>query len=195
MASNGTTRRNVGTAGTTSDETDETSSISQGIMEEEARNQVLVKHLPGFRYRRILGKGSFGKVVKISNENKTICYALKISHLNRLAKKRTIGTSRVKKTRNEAKYLERARGHPNIISLVNSFKSSIKWGNYKHVFFFLVLEFCDGKNLAHYINVRKPSKSFLTEREVIKQLNNKLIMHSILLYIDKKFLLTSCVCC
>jgi serine/threonine protein kinase len=102
-----------------------------------------------FEYLKVIGKGYFGKVMKVKYKSDQQIYALKTIKKSKLKQQKHIEHIRC-----ERKILE-SIDHPFIISLKFAFQTSTK--------LYIVMEFCNGGELFYHI--RKKGRFSIKEAQ------------------------------
>ena len=77
--------------------------------------------LEDFELLSVLGRGGFGKVMLVRHKETAGVYAMKILKKQELVRRR-----QVERTKTERHILEKASGHPFIVSLAYAFQTSTK---------------------------------------------------------------------
>ncbi len=106
---------------------------------------------PNYKIIENLGKGSFGSVYKVLNEENNCIYAIKKINL------KGVKEEELKLIKNEAKILSSLNSE-NIVKYFDSFEDNESFN--------IIMEYCDGLDLRKYINDHKNSNDFI-EKDII----------------------------
>ena len=93
--------------------------------------------LDDFRVLKVLGKGSFGTVVKVVQKSTDAVYAMKVMSKKELVKKKAL--RHIRRERSVLEYVS----HPFVVGLLHAFITEAK--------VYLVLEFCGGGDLHQHL--------------------------------------------
>ena len=126
-----------------------------------------------YKIMNVIGGGAFGKVFKILDTNSNKIYALKKIDLNNDETEENINS-----IENEAKILKSIH-HENIVQYYDCFKEKDS--------FYIIMEYCENKDLRNFINYYKVNKKLIHERVIleiwkalknaIKEIHSKNIIH------------------
>jgi len=94
--------------------------------------------LEDFDLLAVLGRGGFGKVMQVRHTTSGHVYAMKV-----LKKKELIRRKQVERTKTERHILEKAGGHPFVVSLAYAFQTKYK--------LYMVMDFVQGGDFFTYL--------------------------------------------